>query len=86
MDPKVFVRKQDQATPIIKFPSGVSGRELLENVHDDPKFGPGKVTDDEGVVVIQAILPLPDGNYTFVPKQSGKPPLLQTADIFGKYV
>ncbi len=72
MDPKVFVRRQDQASPILKFPSGVSGKELLEIVHDDPKFGPGRVEDREGVIVIQAVPSVLDGTYTFVPKQSGK--------------
>lgn len=66
----MYVVRTDQARPSIKFPSGVSGRELLEIVHED--FGPGRVEGCQGVTVVQSLSTVPDGSYTFFPKQSGK--------------
>lgn len=72
MDPKVLVVRQDQARKIVRFASGVSGRELLDTVLVHENFGLGRVESYQGVTVTQGVSSVPDGSYTFFPKQSGK--------------
>ena len=81
MEAKVFVSRKDPANKIAKFVSGVSGRELLDIVLMHEDFGLGRVESDQGNIVTRDVSSVPDGSYTFFPKQSGK--LVLIAYIYG---
>lgn len=72
IDATVFVARHDQPKKTVKFASGVSGRELLEIVRVHENFGLGRVISYQGVTVTRGVSSVPDGAYTFFPKQAGK--------------
>ena len=72
MSATVFVARHDQPSHTVKFASGVSGRELLEVVRVHEDFGLGRVESYQGVTVTPGVSSMPDGAYTFFPKQAGK--------------